>query len=932
MKHDYLMHYGTKRHSGRYDWGSGETPYQHEPWFEGWGKLSPKEQSEYAKSFGMTLKEARARYGIAKSMEKYAKIHHAQELRYTKQMSVKAIAEKMGVSESTVDSWLKPNADEKVAEIKSISEELEKFAQKHAAVDIGKGCANAMGVNPTKLEYAVQLLVDKGYYKVYWDQLQQTNVKGEKTHMMALTKPKPEWENMTEAEIKKDAYKTVVVDGLDDIPLPFEIKFNEDIGKAVSGFDIPKSISSKKIEVIYTDKATGTGGVERDGLIEVRRGAEGLDLGGNYAQVRIGVDDTHYIKGMAVYSDNLPEGIDIRVHSKKSPGTPLKGKGDDTVLKPMKTDADGKVDFEDPFGAQITAQSGYINKVTEEGKWGDWTSNETLASQVLSKQDPSLAKRQLDLFYSRQMEQYDDIMKIENPVIRQKKLEDFADECDKAAVHLKAAAMPGQTVKVLLPVVSLKPGECYCPGYKDGDKLALVRYPHGSTAEMPILTVNNHNKEAAGFIPNDALDCIGLNPKDAQRMSGADFDGDTVVCIPNNKGWIKNQPEFKGLKGFDTNDWVIPKDENGNDIIPNVKHDTQQIEMGKITNLITDMTLAGATEEEFVRAIKYSMVVIDSEKHHLDYKGAREEYRIDELKLKYRGDVRKGASTIISKASGEKDVNEKKKYYKVDPNTGEKIIEETGNVKIYYTNPNTGKKYYKIVKPNDPDYDPNAEHVTQKSTQMAEAKDAYELVSKDRYPMEIVYADHANRMKALGNKARLESLRVEDVPYNAEAAKVYAKEVQSLKDKVDNAHVNAAIERLVSRSAAVIINDRIKKYPERYNRKTAEGKKNLGKLRNQTIRRQRALYNKEKPFDITDREWDAICAGALRKSDVKEIVNRADADRLKELYAPKKTKLTALSASNVASARAMLNSGYTQAQVAEFYNVSPSTLRKLLAE
>ena len=30
-----IKHYGTPRHSGRYPWGSGENPYQHE---DGWLK------------------------------------------------------------------------------------------------------------------------------------------------------------------------------------------------------------------------------------------------------------------------------------------------------------------------------------------------------------------------------------------------------------------------------------------------------------------------------------------------------------------------------------------------------------------------------------------------------------------------------------------------------------------------------------------------------------------------------------------------------------------------------------------------------------------------------------------------------------------------------------------------------------------------------
>ena len=931
MEHEYVLHSGTKRHSGRYKWGSGENPYQHEAWFQGWGDLSPKEQSEYAKSFGMTLKEARYRYSIGQAMEKAAQIGHAKELRYTKQMSVKAIAEKMGVSESTVNSWLKPDAEAKARETEQIANKLKEYASKHAAIDIGKGVEEALGIKKTKLEVAVQMLKDQGYVNVQWKQKQQTNMRNEGTQTTALVAPKPEWEHMTQQEITKDAYKTVM-NNLDDVVPPFPIFVDHSKEHGALGMEPPKSVSSKKIQVVYTNE-DGTGGVERDGLIELRRGAKDLSLGSNtYAQVRIAVDDTHYIKGVAVYSDDLPDGIDIRVHSNKKEGTPMMSDDPDAkqVLKPMKRKDDGTVDMEDPFGAQITAQKGSINIVNEEAKWGDWTSNRSLASQVLSKQRPELAKQQLNIDYLKRRAEFDEINKIENPIVKEKRLLDFADECDSAAVDLKAAALPGQSVKVLIPVPSLKPGECYCPAYKDGEKLALIRYPHQSVSEIPIVTVNNSNKEGKKIITNEAITAIGLNPKDAQRMSGADFDGDTVVCIPNKKGYIHNEPEFTGLKGFEPKE-VWP----GYPGMKKIAHQTQQVEMGKVTNLITDMTLQNAREDELVRAIKQAQVVIDAEKHNLNYKGAEEEYRIDELKRKYQmkeNGKYGGAGTIISRAKSQANIEERNKYPKIDPNTGEYIYTKTGRRRHEYINPNTGKKYYKELLPSHKDYDPKDPPVLEKSTKMMEAKDARELMSPHQYPIERVYANYANQMKALGNEARKATLSIKDIPYSPRAAETYASEIKSLQEKVNMAKVNAVLERVAQRSAAVIVDDRMKKYPERYNNKDADGKKHLRKLRSQVLKQQQAVLNKRKQFDVTDKEWEAIQSGALRKSLVREIINRADADRVKELSTPKSSKLPVLTKSNLAHARAMLNAGFTQAQVADNFNISPSTLSRLLKD
>ena len=775
-----------------------------------------------------------------------------------------------------------------------------------------------MGVNKTKFEAAVQLLRDRdGYYNVQWGQEQQTT--GKNTQSTALIKIQPEWEGYSEAQLKKAAYK-YVKEHSNDITLPFEIKYNYDTGKTIMGFDIPKSVSSKEIEVAYSS--------ERDGLIEVRRGLDNLSLGNDiYSQVRIAVDGTHYIKGMAVYSDDLPKGINIRVHSNKKEGTPITSPDPDAkqVLKPMKRADDGSVDLEDPFGAQIKAQHGCINKVNEEGSWGDWTSARSLASQVLSKQAPELAQRQLNLDYAKRAAEFDTIKQITNPVVREKMLIDFADECDKAAVHLKAAALPGQSVKVLIPIPSLKPGECYCPMYKDGEKLALIRFPHQSISEIPMVTVNNSNAEGKKVMTNQAIDAIGLNPKDAHRLSGADFDGDTVVCIPNKKGAIKNAPEFKGLEGYE------PKDQwPGFEGMKPISHQLAQTKMGIVTNLITDMSLQGAPEHEMVRAINMAQLIIDAEKHKLNWKGAEEEYRISELHEKYQGKKRGGAVTIVSRASGEYDVPERQdNYYDINPKTGAKIPKYTGKKRVWFVR-DDGTKYYKDLLPYQEGYDPKAKDVTQKSTKMAETSDARTLISPFRHPVEIVYANYANQMKAMANEARKESLVKNDTPYSKQAAETYHDEVKSLLEKINNSKVNAALERLAQRSAEVIINERVSKYPDRYNKKTPDGKKHLSKLKNQVTNQQRAIVSKQRPFPITDREWEAIQAGALHKSDVKEIINRADSDIVKKFAMPNNTNYSTLSPANLAHAKAMLNSGFTQADFAASFNISPSTLSKIL--
>lgn len=935
--HSYILHYGTKRHSGRYPWGSGEHPYQDEEWFTGWSELrKTMSDKEIAAAYGMTTKEIRNRYQYARAAELAGKIAHVKELRDTRQMSVSAIAKKMGVSPSTINNWLKPGYEEEVRGIEDLCDALEKELDKKGMIDVGKGCSTALNVNQNQFEAAVQVLKDRGYLNIQWRQKQFTKA-AEGTQMTVLVKPKAEWSGMTEKETKAAAYKEVM-ENLDNIQLPYEVYFDQDT-KTVLGTQPVKSIDSKRILVLHADDKNpidGYPGADRDGLIQIRRGVDDLSLGSDlYAQVRIGVNGTHYLKGVAAYADNMPDGVDIIFNTSKSAKTPIMADDPDAkqVLKPMKRAEDGSIDVDDPFGAQIKAggQHGFINKVNEEGDWMNWTSAKTIASQVLSKQDPSLAKKQLNLAYAKTYSEYEDISSITNPVVKQKMLQDFADECDKKCVHLKAAALPGQSVKVLLPIPSIKPNEVYCPQYPNGTVLALIRYPHQNKGEMPMVTVNNNNKEGKNYITGAAKDAIGIHPEVAHRLSGADFDGDTVVVIPNGNGNLKNMPEIMSLRGFDPRA-AWPAYEG-------MKRCTKQYGynlMGRVTNLLTDMTLQGASNDEIARATKFSLVAIDAHKHNLNWKGAFDEYRIADLQKKYqKKDNGKygGAGTIISRASGEIDVDDRK-YSGIDKETGEKKYYYSGKRRVNFVDEKTGKKYYKILAPYQEGYDENAKPVQIKSTQMNEAfvsgKDATSLISKGNYEIERVYAEYANRTRALANKARKESISVEATPYSKKASEIYATEVDSLNRKLNESEISASLERQALRTATVIVNQRVAAYPDRYDKNTTDGKNHLRKMKSQVINQQRKILGKPHPFDVTDREWEAIQAGALHKTDVIDIVNKANQDRIKELAFPKRSDSVKLTSAKLAHAKALLNSGFTQAEVADELGVSVSTLNKQL--
>lgn len=866
----YLAHYGTPRHSGRYPWGSGENPYQRNAGFLSYVDSLKKQglsEVEIAKGLGMTTSELRAKKSIAKSEKRAADAAEALRLK-EKGYSNVAIGERMGINESSVRALLDPAMKERALVTNATANMLKDNVSKKGYIDVGAGVEHYLGVSRTKLKTSIALLEEEGY-TIHYIPVEQLGT-GKKTTIMVLAAPGTTY---SEVYKNKSNIKTIT-------------DYSEDGGRTFLGIEPPKSVSSNRLKVRYAEE----GGIDKDGVIELRRGVDDISLGNSrYAQVRIAVDGTHYLKGMAMYSDNMPDGVDIIFNTNKhNTGNML------DALKVMKDDPDN------PFGATIQRQSGALNIVNEEGNWGSWS--KSLSSQMLSKQSPSLAKKQLGLAFKIKKDEFDEIMSLTNPAVKKKLLESFADDCDASAVHLKAAALPRQGSHVILPFTDMKENEIYAPNYRDGEKVVLIRYPHGGTFEIPELTVNNKHKGANATIKN-AKDAVGINSKVAERLSGADFDGDTVLVIPNNNKAIKTSSPLKGLKDFDPKE-AYPAYEG----MPKMSSRTKQMKMGDVSNLITDMTIKGATSDELARAVRHSMVVIDAEKHNLNYKQSYIDNGIADLKKKYQGGERAGASTLISKASSEVRVGVRKELTNTSKMTSEQLRDYQQGKKVYqYTNETYTKNGKQVLK-------------TTKSTKMAEADDAYKLSSGT--VMEDVYAQHANSLKDLANQARKVSRETQYTSYSPSAKKVYEKEVESLKAKLNIAERNAPLERQAQLLANSVVAAKKADNPGMDNA-------DLKKIKGQALIEARTRTGaKKQRIDITDSEWEAIQAGAVSTNTLNKILNNTDLDKVKQLATPRTT--LSMTPNKIARAKSMLNSGYTQAEVADALGVSTSTLVKSL--
>lgn len=872
---NYLAHYGILRKSGRYPWGSGGPEKASNKSFLGYVAQLQKEglsEAEIAEGMGINTTQLRAAKSIARNEERQNDINMATKLK-DKGMSNVAIAERMGKPEATVRALLAPGVKDKADILMSTSTMLKGQVEDKKYIDIGTGVENQLGISPTKLSTAVAMLQEEGY-KVHYLKVTQLGT-GQQTTVKVLTAPDVPY---SEVSANRANIKQIQ-------------SFSEDGGRSYVGIQTPLSVSSKRVGIRYAED----GGTDSDGVIHVRPGVPDVSLGSaRYAQVRIAVDGSHYLKGMAMYKDDLPDGVDLVFNTNKSnTGNKL------DAMKAMKDDPDN------PFGAvvrqKINPRTGKVesamNIVNEEGDWDRWSKN--LSSQMLSKQSPSLAKQQLDMTYERKQREFDDIMSLTNPTVRRKLLESYADDVDSAAVHLKAAALPRQRSNVILPINSLSEHEIYAPNFRDGERVALVRYPHGGVFEIPELTVNNRHPQARRAL-GQAQDAVGINSKVAERLSGADFDGDTVLVIPNNKRQVKTSPALDGLKGFDPQR-SYPAYEG----MKVMSARTKAIQMGEVSNLITDMTIHGATHQELARAVRHSMVVIDAEKHKLNWRQSAIDNGIPQLKAKYQGSSRAGASTLISRARAQANVPERKARSAaeggaIDKATGEKRFVPTGATYV-------DAKGRTVVR-------------TIKSRKLAETTDAHTLSSGT--PIEKVYADHSNRLKDLANKARRTAVNTKPTPYSPSAKVAYASEVSTLRSKLNIAQQNRPLERQAQLIANAIVQAKRDANPDME-------ASDLKKIQGLALAEARARTGAGKQrIEISPQEWAAIQAGAVSTNTLTQILANADLDRVKELATPRtKIKMTE---AKTARAQTMLAAGYTQAEIADAIGVSLTTLKEAL--
>ena len=945
-----LKHYGVKRKSGRYPWDPSLHLPKNYKFIEDRDEMKKRglSDNEIAKQMGLSTTVYRSKVTIAKEELKQYNMQRISKLQ-SEGMIIDDIAKTIGATGQTVRNYLdeikNPNKSARAQRVQTeaVADTLEAAVKRSKYIDVGKGVEIQMGISKEKLKSGLNALVESGKYEVHNLRIAQVTDKNNSTPVKVLTK-----KGVERSEIYKNMDKVRPVE---------EFAINGD-ARMFQQMERPKSIGWDRVHIRYAipegQKGHGTNddGAMMDGAMFLRPGVKDLNLGkASYAQVRIAVGDSHYLKGMALYGTEemfkgIPKGTDIIFNTNKTAN-----KTPQEVLKELKKNPEGgaPIDGPNPFGATVKRQNtlvdakgnpvykpgvkdrfgnkvpqiGSVNIVNEEGDWGSWS--KALSAQFLSKQPTTVVHERLKATMKQVQDEYESIQKVTNPVIKKQLMESFVSDLESKQVHMKAAAPKGFQGHVILPVPDMKENEVYAPNYKNGEKVVLIRYPHGGRFEIPELTVNN-NSIARKMISKDSPDAIGIHPKVASKMSGADFDGDTAYVIPNNKGKFKSRDSLKELKNFDPNMYA---DKPGT-FTPITKR-YQQTLMGVVSNLITDMTLQGAPSNEIARAVKHSMVVIDAEKHKLNYKRSAEENGIDALmkrymthvdKVKY-GDLERynpktrRVDKVIDPDKLKKDLTPGKEYTSASTIISrhkQSVI--TDGYQVEVPDPKSKSGGTKMVWRN------------KKETYLVNmVKDANVFLGPNATKTEHHYADYINELKAFKNKVDSEMSGIKMPARDPKAAKIYAEEVLSMKDKVNQVKINRIKERQAQRMAEVSSKAEIARRSEDEVLKKDE----ISRIKQQALNKARSMVGAERtPVTITDDEWDAVQSNAVSGTLLKELVSFMDDSQLQSLATPRANKQ--MTDARKSKAKALLANGYTIAQVAEALGVSSSTIGKIKAE
>src|SRR5699024_3398393 len=193
--------------------------------------------------------------------------HDRRQLQYDRIRSLKEdgltateIGREMGLNESTVRSILNSGVTERVGRAEEIAKTLKDEVDRKGMIDISEGAERVLGVTEGQLDEAAYILEAEYGYKRYGVGVKNTTNPRQQTNTTVLAKPEFD---------QKYAYQHQ-----DQIQALGDYHFDSDTGVARK-LQRPSSLDSSRVAVRYAED----GGIDKDGVIEIRRGVADLDLG-----------------------------------------------------------------------------------------------------------------------------------------------------------------------------------------------------------------------------------------------------------------------------------------------------------------------------------------------------------------------------------------------------------------------------------------------------------------------------------------------------------------------------------------------------------------------------------------------------------------------------------------------------------------------------
>ena len=290
VEEDILMHYGVKRRSGRYPWGSGDNPYQHGGDFlarvEELQRLG-KTEKQIADELHLSTTDLRMQVRVAKHERRALQADRARSLREDGK-TLDEIASILGyANDSSVRALLNENTAANKNKAQATAEILKKELAEKGAIDVGTGVERQLGVSTGVLQEALFILETEGYNR-YGVGVPQVNDPKKRTITPVISVPEID---------QREVYQNL------DLVKSVGDYHSTDGGESWDKREYPASIDSSRVKILYGDE----GGALKDGVIEIRRGVADLDLGDSHYHDQTQREEVARMAKAARSSEKVPK-------------------------------------------------------------------------------------------------------------------------------------------------------------------------------------------------------------------------------------------------------------------------------------------------------------------------------------------------------------------------------------------------------------------------------------------------------------------------------------------------------------------------------------------------------------------------------------------------------------------------------------------------